>query len=95
MCSGGSRPSDKGGGGSHPDPEIRVGGPVLKNVLSHTLGRGDWPVYEVAASESGSYFMASINFGFTIELLLQYRLCKENGDFRRESCKSSQKHALS
>ena len=24
--SGGSRPSDKGGGGGHPDPEIRVGG---------------------------------------------------------------------
>ena len=33
MTSGGSRPLDKGrggggGGGSHPDPEIRGGGPV-------------------------------------------------------------------
>ena len=55
----------------------------------------DWPIYEVAASESGSFFMASINFGFTNELLLQYRLCKENGHFRREKCKSSQTHALS
>ena len=43
----------------------------------------------MAASESGSYFMASINFDFTIELLLQHRLCKENGHFRRERCKSS------
>ena len=25
-CSGGSRPTDKGGGGGHPDPEMRGGG---------------------------------------------------------------------
>jgi len=42
-----------------------------------TISRTDWPIYEVAASKSGSFFMASINFGFTIKLLLQYRLCKE------------------
>ena len=55
----------------------------------------DWPIYEVAASESGSFFMASISFGFTIKLPLQYRLCKENEHFKREKCKSSQTHALS
>ena len=31
-CSGASRPSDKGGGGGHPDPEIR-GGPVSKKIF--------------------------------------------------------------
>ena len=32
MCthSGRSRPSDRGGGGSHPDPEIREGGSLRK-----------------------------------------------------------------
>ena len=60
-----------------------------------TISRADWPIYEVAASKSGSFFMAGINFGITIEPLLQYRLCKENGHFRREKCKSSQTHALS
>ena len=29
-CSGRSRPSDTGGGGGHPDPEIRGGAPVSK-----------------------------------------------------------------
>ena len=32
--SGGSRPSGKGGGGGHPDPEIRGGGSLLKNSFS-------------------------------------------------------------
>ena len=32
QCSGGSRPSDKGGGG-HPDPEIRRRGPVSKTFF--------------------------------------------------------------
>ena len=39
--SGGSRPSDKGGGGrGHPDPEIR-GGPVSKKIFSG-LGASFW-----------------------------------------------------
>ena len=35
-CSGRSRPSDKGGGDSHPDPEIRGGGGLVskKNFVS-------------------------------------------------------------
>ena len=32
----------------------------------------DWSIYEVAASESGSFFTASINFGFTILLSCHY-----------------------
>ena len=32
--SGRSRPSDKGGGSSHPDPEIRGGPSLKKKVLS-------------------------------------------------------------
>ena len=37
-----------------------------------TISRADWPIYEVAKSESGSYFMAGINFGFTIILSCYY-----------------------
>ena len=33
LTSGGSRPSDKGGGGGHPDPEIS-GGRSLKKIFS-------------------------------------------------------------
>ena len=47
--SGGSRPSDKGGGGgSHPDPEIR-GGPASKKMFSalrasfSSENKGGWP----------------------------------------------------
>ena len=58
----------------------------------------DWPVYEVAASESESYmyFMASI-FPFLVGVLLhvQYGLCKGNDYFRIERCKSSWTNALS
>ena len=34
-CSGGSRPSDKGGGGGHPDPEIRGGLSFKKFFFRH------------------------------------------------------------
>ena len=37
-CSGRSRPSDKGGGDSHPDPEIRGGGLVSKKIFVSPLG---------------------------------------------------------
>ena len=38
------------------------------------LFRGDWPVYAVTASESGSYFRAIFFLVFTVGVLLQYRL---------------------
>ena len=37
-CSGRSRPSDKGGGDSHPDPEIRGGGLVSKKIFVSPSG---------------------------------------------------------
>ena len=37
-CSGRSRPSDKGGGDSHPDPEIRGGGLVSKKKFCQSFG---------------------------------------------------------
>ena len=40
LGSGGSRPSDKGGGG-HPDPEIR-GGPGLKKIFFSALRASFW-----------------------------------------------------
>ena len=40
--SGGSRPSDNGGGGGHPDPEIRGAGAVSKNFFS-ALRASVWP----------------------------------------------------
>ena len=53
LCSGGSRPSDRGGGGSHPDPEIREGGlgPSV-SVSTHLLiSYPDLPLFNVTQSE--------------------------------------------
>ena len=48
-CSGGSRPSDKGGGGGHPGPEIRGRDGVQKNFFRFfgpqvglKIGGGGW-----------------------------------------------------
>ena len=38
LGSGGSRPSDKGGGGGHPDPEIRAGGAASKHFFFQAFG---------------------------------------------------------
>ena len=38
LPSGGSRLSDGGGGGGHPDPEIGGGGPGLKNKFFQAFG---------------------------------------------------------
>ena len=47
---------------------------ITPSIFS-TVSRGDWPVYEMAASESGSYFMAYI-----LILVLQWS-CYYNTDF--------------
>ena len=50
--SGGSRPSDNGGGGGHPDPEIRGAGAVSKNFFS-ALRASVWPKKRGGGGEGG------------------------------------------
>ena len=51
--SGGSRPSDKGGGAGHPDPEIRGGGGAVSNFIFSALRASVWAKNEGGADPPG------------------------------------------
>ena len=59
VSSGGSRPSDKGGGCGHPDPEISGGGPSLRASVWSSPGY---------ATGKDKYFFNSKHLPFVLKL---------------------------